>query len=354
MKKNKKIHIVSYEKYGNTDFCEFSYYASKNGYSVEFLCLGKKEGLNFYPKIIELNYLKFRFLSRFLFILSVVFYFRHGKDKQSSLIHIRYFKGSCILGLLLSGNVICDIRSGPLSENKVMNNILLYLMRFECGFFSNTSIISKSLANKLNLERYKLLPLGASRSLLNLKAKRKNLNSKFKFIYVGVFDKRNIDFFLTQFNVFVLKNNLDWSIDIFGYGSQSELKKILEIDKSCSFINFKGYLDRKEFQETLMNYDIGVSYVPIIDTFDCQPPTKTFEYLMANLPVLATSTYENRLIVSNSNGWLCNTETHSINSALNYIKNSDISKLEPRRGMNIHTWDSIFEHYYSDLINDNA
>ena len=124
------------------------------------------------------------------------------------------------------------------------------------------------------------------------------------------------------------------------------------MDKSYSCINFKGYLDREAFQSTLLKYDIGLSYVPMIDMFDCQPPTKTFEYLMAGLPVLATSTYENKLIVSSSNGWLCDTNIQSINLAFDNIKNSDISKLLPRRGMSIHTWDSIFDNYYSDLIND--
>ena len=55
-----------------------------------------------------------------------------------------------------------------------------------------------------------------------------------------------------------------------------------------------------EYEES----NIGVSYVPITSYYNYQPVTKTFEYLMSGLPVIATATYENKLIINQSNGIL--------------------------------------------------
>ena len=40
------------------------------------------------------------------------------------------------------------------------------------------------------------------------------------------------------------------------------------------------------------------------DFFDVQPVTKTFEHLVSGMPVIATATSENRLVVNEENGVL--------------------------------------------------
>jgi len=40
--------------------------------------------------------------------------------------------------------------------------------------------------------------------------------------------------------------------------------------------------------------------------YDCQPATKTFEYILSGMVCIATSTYENKKLINNINGVLCN------------------------------------------------
>jgi len=54
----------------------------------------------------------------------------------------------------------------------------------------------------------------------------------------------------------------------------------------------------------LSKHNVGVSYVPITPYFDVQPPTKTFEYLLAGMPVIATRTKENEKVINEYNGVL--------------------------------------------------
>ncbi|MEI7504287.1 MAG: hypothetical protein WCJ61_13485, partial [Paludibacter sp.] len=54
----------------------------------------------------------------------------------------------------------------------------------------------------------------------------------------------------------------------------------------------------------LENSNVGVSFVPCTPYYDCQPPTKTYEYLIYGLPVIATNTLENRRVIHETNGVL--------------------------------------------------
>ena len=58
--------------------------------------------------------------------------------------------------------------------------------------------------------------------------------------------------------------------------------------------------------------------------FDCQPPTKTFEYLLSGMPVIATATYENSLVVNDGNGVLINDTADSFCEGLEKLANNRV------------------------------
>ena len=53
--------------------------------------------------------------------------------------------------------------------------------------------------------------------------------------------------------------------------------------------------------------------------FDFQPATKTFEYLMAGMPVIATKTYENKQVITPLNGVLINDNADSFAQGITTI-----------------------------------
>jgi glycosyltransferase involved in cell wall biosynthesis len=69
-------------------------------------------------------------------------------------------------------------------------------------------------------------------------------------------------------------------------------------------VNFPGYIRSDALRSYLEAANVGVAYVPCTPYYDNQPPTKTFEYLLAGMPVIATATGEHRRIVTDANGIL--------------------------------------------------
>ena len=68
--------------------------------------------------------------------------------------------------------------------------------------------------------------------------------------------------------------------------------------------------------------DLGISYIPINENFNYNPPLKTFEYLACGLPLIATRTVSNCRIIKNGfNGILINDTPDDIsNSIINLLQ----------------------------------
>lgn len=60
---------------------------------------------------------------------------------------------------------------------------------------------------------------------------------------------------------------------------------------------FLGKVPYEDVPDYLVNSDIGLAYIPKTKIYDVQPPLKTFEYLAASLPVVATNTLGNLEII---------------------------------------------------------
>ena len=71
-----------------------------------------------------------------------------------------------------------------------------------------------------------------------------------------------------------------------------------------NIVRILGIVPHDRLQEHFDTHNIGVSYIPMTDYYDVQPPTKTFEYLVSGLAVIGTATSENRLVINDSNGIL--------------------------------------------------
>ena len=76
--------------------------------------------------------------------------------------------------------------------------------------------------------------------------------------------------------------------------SIKSLARVLKVDDN---VIFTGRVERRKVRDYISAADIGISYVPINESFSYNPPLKTFEYLACGLPTIATATESNRRII---------------------------------------------------------
>jgi glycosyltransferase involved in cell wall biosynthesis len=87
-------------------------------------------------------------------------------------------------------------------------------------------------------------------------------------------------------------------LDIYGDGSDRKtVEDIIRQAKLTSKIRLFGIIPREILFSRMVEYDIGVAYVPRGTVYDPAPPLKTVEYLAAGLATIGTDTPGNALII---------------------------------------------------------
>ena len=232
---------------------------------------------------------------------------------------------------------IYDIRSGIVKPIAWKRKLFTLILKWDILFFKNITIISDSLAKKLKIKRYQVLPLGAE--AFNLPPKKFN---EIQLMYVGTLNNRRIEETIDGFSQFLQKvpenNNIFYHI--YGFGTLDAEEKITSYIENLHLENkvfFHGKISPTDLRDKLRIHNLGVSYIPITPYFDVQPPTKTFEYLLAGMPVIATNTSENARVITEENGVLIPDSPEGFKTGLQAI----YSKI-------------IQNHYSSDVIYHNS
>lgn len=243
-------------------------------------------------------------------------------DKTRSnrtIIFIKYFKGiNVVIRLLRRHNpIVLDIRTGSDDQSRVKRYIQDLNMKLECKLFSNITIISESLASKIGLaQQATLLPLGA-----DVISHTEKHYDRLDLLYVGSLYNRNIDEAVEGFARFYreYRQKIPLQFTIIGEGLGDEtaiLKKKVHEHGLENIVHILGIVPHNQLQEHFDTHNIGVSYIPMTDYYDVQPSLKTFEYLLSGLVVIGTATFENRLVINDSNGVLTNDSPEGFYNAL--------------------------------------
>lgn len=266
-----------------------------------------------------------------------------------------YFRGCSILKFFLRKvPTIMDIRSGDLASNNVLRYILNKIIKFEALWFNHIMILSESLAQLLNLKRntYNLVSLGAD----VIDSSPKNF-TKMNAIYVGTLNKRDIHNTIIGFNIFREKYpNINFNYDIIGFGTKDEeniIKHLIHKYNLSDEIKFHGRINYENLPPFFAKANIGIAYVPMTPYFDCQPSTKIFEYELSGMYCIATNTSENKLIINQSTGLLCDDNANSFFLALEHYYLSDKSTLSSENikiSMQKYTWNNIVKHQLLPIL----
>jgi len=291
-----------------------------------------------------------------MFIKTVVKEINDYKTLYDLIIFIKYFKiVSLLLRLIKPDNLyIFDIRTSSVSRIKIIRMIYNSLMIFESYFFQHITIISNGLAKKLSLQRKAhILPLGAE----VISTQSKILSFELNLIYVGTLYNRNIEDTLAGFKEFYnkYKTKINMTYTIIGAGidnEEEELKAFVRKNHLSSVVRIVGQVKHQELKEYFDASNVGVSYIPITEYFDSQPATKTFEYLMSGMPVIATATTENKAIINKSNGVIINDSPHCFLKGLVEIfnKKENYDSATIRKSVEKYTWENITNALYLYLI----
>lgn len=253
--------------------------------------------------------------------------------------------------LTINTRMILDIRTGDVNKNEVKRKKANDRIKFNSLFFKEITIISEDLAKLLGIKRYTILPLGADfiKNTVNKDLKEFNL------LYIGVLSNREIyktvDAVI-RFNERHINKITYRIIGYFSNNNSSEAKKFFKKIKGREDIKYLGRKRHDELQQYFDISNIGVSFIPITEYYDCQPPTKTFEYLSQGLITIGTATKENIRIINEKNGMLCYDTTQSFYDALEQLYmdsgsfNSDVIKAS----IDKYQWDLIIDDIVLPII----
>ena len=318
----KKILFINQAQFGyhvnSSQVCKYL----KTDFDVSYLCCDNKKfkiqesNINIIYVPTNGNKLK----RNIRFILSIL---KILNQQKFSLVFTSYFKGSSIIAILNNNKhpLHLDISTGNVSKSKVSRTFYNNILLFESLFFKSISIISEGLRKSLKINSHAfILPLGANPVSVN-----RHSTHKIHLLYVGTLTYRRIEETVEGLKIYLHKYPLaDIHYTIIGDGwfeeDQIIKSKIIQLDLQ-NYITMTGYIPNDELKSYYEKCNIGITYIPITSYFEYQPSTKTYEYLMAGMPVIATKTYENKKIVNKFNGTLIDDNPESFADGITYMDN---------------------------------
>lgn len=351
--KKKELLIICKEQLGYlTDvykWCE----NLKDNFSIRVVCYDRKRE-KFNIEGVDVVYVdgSWPHIARgvmFLAVSIINIAFFHGH------IIVSYFDGCSALKKLFPRRyMFLDIRTMSVfadeKDRRKSDDILKKAVRD----FDYVTVISESVRKKLGVpvDKSSIVHLGAdARSYYPKDFSMLNL------LYLGTLDNRHIEKTLYGLSYAKcssrFKKPLHYYIAGTGYKNEEEelrlLVKKLELQDQVSIL---GYIRHDRIDELLQKCNVGVSFIPMTEYFDCQPPTKTYEYIFSGLFTIATATTANKEIIDEAIGLLIDDTPESFGDALLYLNDCFI----PRKTINesyldSHLWKNIVATQLVPLLN---
>ena len=354
MTSKKRVLYITYGQFGYVvGSFYYAKYLTQLGYEVGVLCgdSGKKkikppeDVMVYYQKSDEKSP-----LLRRINLISKAFSIRRCYD----IFVVRYFILCMVFPFLLGRKrTYLDFRTGSLEPNKLKNFLVNLFYRAEMIPYKRIFILSEELAKKFHVlsSKYIWLPLGAD----DLSTGRcKNYVQNLNLLYIGTLMFRNLDQAVVGFGMFYeeYKNLYEKiSFHIVGRGSESDIGNLIRTIESRGLkdvVFFHGEKTHEAMRDLVDYCNCGVAYVPETDYYDHQPSTKIFEYNLSGLICVATSTSENKKVITERNGVLCHDNPESFKKALEavYERRDSFDYDEIKKSQESYSWYSIVKNVF--------
>lgn len=318
----KRILFVVPEQFGYVaGYYYYCKYLIENGFKVSVLSVDSgKAKIKIEDPEFTAYYIKSKgkFYYRWQLLIELFFL-----RKEYDVIILKYFYSVFLSQLFLRNKkVFLDIRTGSVRTKKYIRTIDDLVLRFETLFFNKVLILSLHLAKKLKLPKQKviLLPLGAD----DLSQTSKDYVKSMNLLYIGTFFGRRLEDCIIGFSKFKAKysSKISLSFDIIGTGQDIDKLKIEQAiieNKLKNDVSMHGELSHHEAMRIFKKCNYGISYVPMTDFYNLQPPTKTFEYVLSGMVCIGTNTYANKELINKDNGMLCDDNPTAFYNALKAV-----------------------------------
>ena len=292
-------------------------------------------------KVISVRSRKMRFLNGISFFATCLYHLIHFQG----IVIVVFFERCVILNKILPRKTMhLDIRTLSVSKNAVFRQRYDYQVKQAVAVYDSVSTISEGILKKLPIGKKKsvILPLGS-----DVISTAKKHYEDIRLIYVGTFDGRDLHKTIEGLSLFIIRNpHADIVYHIVGFGFGDTEKKLRELSMELRLENkvvFHGKVPHEALSGIMMQCNVGVCFVPITDYYNIQPPTKTYEYAMSGLFVIATATDENKKLITQDNGILINDTAEDFASALEYIEanNHLFAEQKIRASLQDCTWEAI-------------
>lgn len=273
---------------------------------------------------------------------------------HNGVIFLNYYPNFKLFRILIPfKKIVLDIRSLNINKNSGHRVKLDKELLNETKYYNKVTVISEGIKEKLKLADSKsfILPLGS-----DIISNTKKTYSQIKLLYVGILTDRDIIKSVEGFKLFIERTNCEnITYDIIGDGVDYQLikSKITECGLD-SIIKLHGKIPHFELKPFFDKCNVGVSFIPLVDYYDFQPPTKTFEYVLSGMICIATKTFENKKLINTSNGVLCEDSSESFAKALELIHNNHIryNSDDIRNSLKEFTWSNITNNYLKPFLDN--
>lgn len=276
-------------------------------------------------------------------------------NNKSATVFIVYFPFCSLIKIFGNDNSIVDFRSGSVHRTSLMRFLTDLLGSIESRFFKKVTLISDGLRFRLRISSKKsfILPLGSD-EISNVP----KVFDEPRMFYIGTLNGRNIHQTIEGISIFLKRNPAyknKISYDIVGDGYSGELDRLKTLVLQLGLENIVRLQGRMSHQDAQIFFDtcnIGVSYVPMTDYYNHQPPTKTYEYARSGMIVIGTSTAENTRVIKPENGVLCFDNSESFSHALEKCINNfdNYSDLIIRKSFAKYSWEKIAIEFKKYLL----
>lgn len=351
--KRDKLLIITLQPFGSLvdsyKWCEYL----KDDYDITYFCFESTSGNK--HKLTGINYKEISYKGnrtvrgiRFIFhaCLSIVTF--KGK------ILVEYFPQCVFLKRIFPfKKMLLDVRTLSVSENNDIRKKQDQEIFKACSMYDYVTVISEGVRNKLNLQSQKIdiLPLGA-----DVISKKHKDYSSIKLLYVGTLHGRNIDQTIEGVALFINEHpSQKITYDIVGDGLGNELQICKDLVRERhleTIVKFHGHVSHEELSPFFDKCNIGVSYIPITDYYNYQPPTKTYEYIFSGLYTIATATEANKEIINSSNGIIIKDTAQEFSQAILtiFINKDNIDERAIRNSLLKYSWKNIINNILKPIL----
>lgn len=346
----RNLLIICALQYGDlTDTYKYCQYL--NDYKITYLSFDYGHPKRFLPngRTVYVPHTRIKILNGVLFLLfsTIVALFHSGP------IFVVYFPYCSIIKKCVPWKKMnVDVRTLSVATSKEKRHNEDRLLKKEIVCFDSISIIAKELIIKCGIEAFPnvyILPLGAD----IISANNKDF-SELRLLYVGTLYNRHIIETVKGVELF-LKRNPDYILkyDIIGDGEElEEIETYIKQKELGNNIFTYGALPFEKVKPFMDRCNMGVSYIPMTDWYDFQPPTKTYEYILSGMYCIATQTYANSQILTNDNGILHADNPSEFCNALEsvYRKRIGLNSKIIRDTLRDSQWKIIVDKYLRPII----